>query len=167
MVNTMRQLKGTLILLGILLLGGCASGPKYPTEGVELAVTPLQAVSEAAALRGKTVLWGGVIIASSNLRDQSRLEILAYPLDGNQYPQTDSPPLGRFLLLMDGYVETIDYAPGRQVTARGPLTGTEGGKVGDTDYTYPVVKTQDIHLWPRAGRSDPRIHFGVGVVFGR
>ncbi len=163
----MRRLQATLILLAALLFTGCASGPRYPTEGVELAVTPQQAVSETAALRGKTILWGGIIITSSNLKDQSRLEILAYPLDSNQYPQTDNPPLGRFLLLMDGYIETVDYAPGRLVSVRGPLTGTESGKVGDTNYTYPVVKTQDIYLWPRPGRSDPRIHFGVGVVFGR
>lgn len=163
----MRRLYNTLILLGAVLLVGCASGPKYPTDGVELTLTPHQAVAEAASVRGKTILWGGMIISSSNLKDQSRLEILAYPLDSNQYPQIDSPPLGRFLLIKDGYLETVDYAPGRLVSVRGPLAGTESGKVGDTSYTYPVVTTRDIFLWPRARRSDPRVHFGVGVVFGR
>lgn len=161
----MRRLQSTLFL-AILLIGGCASGPRYPTEGVELTLTPQQAVSEATTLRGKAILWGGMIIQSSNLKNQTRLEILAYPLDSKQYPQTDSPPLGRFLLLRDGYLETIDYAPGRLVTLRGTLAGTERGKVGDTSYTYPVVKSQDIYLWSRTGRSEPSVHFGVGVVFG-
>ncbi len=160
-------LQGKLFLLAVLLLAGCASGPRYPTEGVELALTPRQAASEIDTVRGKTILWGGIIISSTNLKDQSRLEILAYPLDSNQYPQTDSSPLGRFLLFKDGYLETVDYAPGRLISVRGPLTATEQGKVGDTRYTYPVVKTRDIYLWSRAGRSDPRVHFGIGVVFGR
>ncbi len=163
----MRRLQTILILFAALLMNGCASGPRYPTEGVELAVTPQQAVAETAALRGKTILWGGIIINSTNLKNQTRLEVLAYPLDGKQYPQTDTPPLGRFLVLRDGYLETVDYAPGRLVTVRGPLAGTESGKVGESSYTYPVVKTQTLYLWPRAGRSEPRVHFGVGVVFGR
>lgn len=163
----MRRLQGTLILIAIVLLSGCASGPRYPTEGVELALTPQQAVTESDAMRGKTVLWGGTIIQSTNLENRSRLEILAYPLDSNQYPQTDSPPLGRFLLIVEGYLETIDYAPGRLVTISGPLTGTETGTVGETSYTYPVVKSQNIYLWSRPGRSEPRLHFGVGVMFGR
>lgn len=162
-----RLLQGPLLLLASLLLGACASGPRYPTEGVELALTPRQAVSETAALRGKTILWGGMIINSSNLEEQTRLEVLAYPLDSSQYPQTDSAPLGRFLLIKDGYLETVDFAPGRLVTVRGPLDGTQGGKVGETGYTYPLVRARDLYLWPRAGRSEPRIHFGVGVMFGR
>jgi len=163
----MKQLQGILILLVMLLLGGCATGPSYSTEGVELTVTPQQAIAEADVLRGKSILWGGIIINSSNLKDRTRLEILAYPLDSSQYPQTDSTPLGRFLLFKDGYLETVDFSPGRKVTVRGSLDGTESGKVGDTNYTYPLVRSQDIYLWSRAGRSEPRVHFGVGVVFGR
>lgn len=167
MKRSLRLPQYLFLLLAVLLLGSCASGPRYPTEGVELSLTPQQAVSEATTQLGRTILWGGMIINSTNLKDQSRLEILAYPLDSSQYPQSDSPPLGRFLVLAEGYLETVDYAPGRLVTVRGPLTGTESGKVGETGYVYPVVKTRDIHLWSRAGRSDPRVHFGVGVVFGR
>jgi len=149
-----------------LLLTACASGPRYPTEGVELSLTPQQAITEESLMRGKTILWGGMIINSSNLASQSRLEILAYPLDGSQYPQTDSAPLGRFLVIKNGYLETVDYAPGRLVTVRGPLSGSQSGKVGETNYTYPLVRAQNLYLWPRAGRSEPRVHFGVGVVFG-
>lgn len=166
-MKILSRLHNAFILLGAMLLSSCASGPRYPTEGVELSLTPQQAVSEASAVRGNSILWGGVIIKSTNLRAQSRLEILAYPLDSSQYPLTDNHPLGRFLLLTDGYLETVDYAPGRLVTVRGSLTGTESGKVGDTSYIYPVVESQDIYLWSQNGRSEPRIHFGVGVVFGR
>lgn len=163
----MKPLKRLLILLAVMLISACATGPRYSTEGVELSLTPQQAIAEADSLSGKTILWGGVIINSSNLKDQTRLEILAYPLDSSQYPQTDSKPLGRFLLLEEGYLETVDYAPGRKVTVRGHLEGTESGKVGETSYTYPLVESQEIYLWSRRGRSEPSVHFGVGVVFGR
>lgn len=161
-----KQLKGLFILLFALLLSACASGPRFPTEGVDLALTPQQATAEAAAMRGKEVLWGGMIINSTNFESQSRLEVLAYPLDSTQYPQTDSRPLGRFLMLKEGYLETVDFAPGRLVTVAGQLEGIQNGKVGETSYTYPLVRGQDLYLWPRGGKSEPRVHFGVGVVFG-
>jgi outer membrane lipoprotein len=162
----MMRRQGILLLLLTLLLGACASGPRYPTEGVELALTPQQAIAEEGIMHGKTILWGGMIINSTNLKSQSRLEILAYPLDSNQFPQTDSAPMGRFLVFKSGYLETVDFAPGRLVTVRGPLSGIQRGKVGETNYTYPLVRAQNLYLWPRTGRSEPRVHFGVGVVFG-
>jgi outer membrane lipoprotein len=166
MMRMMKIRQGLLLLLTALLLSACATGPRYPTEGVELALTPQQAIAEADILRGKSVLWGGMIINSINLASHTRLEILAYPLDSNQHPQTDSAPLGRFLLFKSGYLETVDFAPGRLVTVRGQLDGATSGIVGETSYTYPQVRTGDLYLWPRAGRSESRVHFGVGVIFG-
>jgi len=157
-----------VLLFATLMLGACATGPKYPTEGVELNLTPQQSVAEADIQRGKSVLWGGMIVNSTNLEKRTRLEVLAYPLDSNQRPQTDEPPYGRFLIYKEGYLETVDYAPGRRITVLGRIQGIQNGKVDETSYTYPVVDAEQLYLWSRnEARSEPSVHFGFGVIFGR
>src|ERR671926_144044 len=107
-----------------LTLAACASGPGISTEGVNETVTPRQAVVEIEHLRGEEVLWGGMIVSSTNLENSTRLEVLAYPLDSSQRPDTSANPTGRFLALKQGYLETVDYSPGKRVTVKGTLTKT-------------------------------------------
>lgn len=153
------------LLLG--LAAGCASGPRFDTRGVEAGVTPRQALTEAARLEGRTVLWGGVVVDSTNLAEATRLEVLAYPLGPDQGPDLDREPLGRFLVLQSGYLEPVDYHAGRAVTVLGRLAGTRSGRVGNAPYEYPLVRAERIHLWAAGGRTSPQFHFGVGVIFSR
>jgi len=153
------------LVLAALLLSACAATPEFATQGTEPALTPKQAVTEAASLKGKKVIWGGAIINSSNLKNATRLEVLAYPLDGDHYPQTGQPAYGRFLLMKEGYLETVDYAPGRLVTVVGTLDGTRNGKLDESEYTYPLVQADQLHLWSKSGKSETRFHFGIGVMF--
>lgn len=151
----------------VLLLVGCAAGPRFDTKGVDQAVTPRQAAAEMPRVQGSRVLWGGVVVNSTNLAESTRIEVLAYPLDSSQEPNLDANPLGRFLVLKQGYLETADYSQGRRVTVIGTLSRVRQGKVGQANYQYPVVSADRIYLWPRAGRA-PRtqFHIGVGVIFG-
>lgn len=167
-MKTMLPHKIFTLLFAGLLLGGCATGPKYPTEGVEVALTPQQAIAEADTQQGKLVLWGGMIIDSTNLESQTRLEVLGYPLDSNQRPLTDQQPYGRFLLFKEGYLETVDYAAGRQITVLGRVSGVQEGKVDETSYTYPVIDAEQLYLWSRRqAQSEPRVQFGFGLIFSR
>ncbi|MGM0593760.1 MAG: Slp family lipoprotein [Pseudomonadota bacterium] len=156
------------LLLLCLLLSACATGPEFITDGVETDLTPTQAASEAHLHQGKRVLWGGMIINSTNLETHTRLEVLAYPLDSSHRPRADQPPHGRFLMLQRGYLETVDYAAGRQITVLGRLDGTRTGKLDQSEYTYPLLRGEQLHLWPRQGRdsTNPRFHFGIGVRLG-
>ena len=47
----------------------------------------------------------------------------------------------------------------------GLVTGTRTGTVGEAKYVYPVLKADRMKLWPPTydGRSEPSVHFGVGV----
>lgn len=161
----MQKLNALALLLTAVLLNACSS-TRFDTTDVVTSLTPQQAVSEGTMQRDKLVLWGGMIINSTNLEDQTRIEVLAYPLDSDHYPQTDQAPYGRFLLLHDGYLETVDYAPGRRVTVVGRFDGTRSGKVDQSEYTYPVVQAQQLHLWPKGEKGNTRLHFGIGVMFG-
>lgn len=148
-----------------LLLGACATTPTFDTQGADQTFVPAEAVQRQGSLAGRSVAWGGVIIQSTNLQDRTRLEILAYPLDSANRPDTNASPTGRFLAERQGYLETVNYAPGRLVTVVGPLEGTRAGRIGETEYAYPVVEAQRIQLWRPTDQyyTEPRVYFGVGV----
>jgi len=153
-----------VIVLGVLL-SACATSPKFDTSGVDFRMTPPLAVSKLPAVKGAPVLWGGVIISSDNLKDSTQLEILAYALDANQRPVNEQKPLGRFLAVQAGYLETSDFAAGRLVTVQGILENKRSGQVGEAEYIYPVVKINRIFLWPKqSGSTEPQVQFGFGLM---
>jgi len=159
-----------MIVLLTALLAGCASQqPRFDTSKLNVTLTPQQAAADSAA-GGQRVLWGGTVINASNLADATQLEVLAYPLDEDQRPMTDRNPLGRFLVVKEGYLETADYGPGRLVTVAGTIDGTNEGKVGQARYTYPVVRAEDLQLWSREpryrGSVQPRFGVGIGIGIG-
>lgn len=155
----------TICSLSLVLVGCAKSVPDDPS--IDRTLTPARAVADVATHRGHKVRWGGVIIGSKNLKDRTQFEVLAYPLDKDGRPQREQAPLGRFLALKDGYVETVDYAAGRLLTITGPLQETRNDKLGEADYTYPIVAADDLKLWQeRAPREEPRVRFGVGIGIG-
>jgi len=156
-----------LFLSLLLLLSACASGPTFETAGVDRALTPRGAAAEPQAAMGQTVLWGGVILATTNLSDSTQIEVLAYPLDSDERPLRDSDPLGRFILLKGGYLEPANYAEGRLISVTGTITGTRAGQVGESAYAYPVINAGQVYLWSKdSARDRTRVIFGVGVGVG-
>ena len=165
----MKKIKSTLFFLVISYLAfaliACAASPNFDTAGIDSSITPHRAVSESQALQDEAVLWGGMVIVSTNLKDKTQLEILAYPLDSSQRPNRRYEPLGRFLATHEGYLETADYAQGRLITLRGVLEGKHTGRVGEAEYTYPVVKINQLHLWPGTGdAAESNVQFGFGLM---
>jgi len=149
----------------VVALSACATAPPYSEEmlrSVNFTVTPEQAVQENT--RDVQVMWGGIIIKAANTSDHTDFTVLFYPLDASQRPDLNQKPRSRFLVRYPGYLETMVYAPGRDVTILGSLQGVEDGKVGDAPYTFSVVKADKIYLWPIA--DDSRVQFGVGVGIG-
>lgn len=159
----------TAILLIGLLLGACASGPRFDGSAYSQSPTPAEAVVDPALWQGKRVLWGGMILNSVNHENGTEIELLAYPLASGQRPDTSRQPIGRFIVREDSYLETVDYAQGRLVTVAGSFTATREGRVGDARFAWPLVEADGIHLWPRDGgaRREPQFSIGVGVLLGR
>ncbi len=158
-----RALVFAAFLLG---LAACAGGPKFDTSAVDKNLLPTAVAADIDATRGRTAMWGGAIINSRNYENTSQLEVLAYPLNDAGRPQLDQSPLGRFLVQRAGYLETVDYAPGRLITAIGPVAGVRSGTVGEARYNYPVLEARQLHLWPRSEavpRTNPQFHFGIGI----
>jgi outer membrane lipoprotein len=159
-----------IVFLATILFSGCASGPRFDTKEYEEHIAPTQAARDIEQIRGKRVLWGGVIINLSNLEKGTELEILGYPLRRSQIPDTREAPLGRFVIHSDEYLESVDFAQGRLLTVAGPVIGTREGTIGQARYLYPVVEADagHLYLWPAdvEDRIQPHLSIGVGILFG-
>lgn len=153
-----------LYFLIILFLAGCASTPRFDTTLVDRSLTPQKVQSQYDSSLGKTVLWGGVILDFSNLQETSQIEILAYPLNSAERPLLDEKPLGRFLLLREGFLEPTVYMQGKILSVRGTVAPSQQGKIGASDYVYPVLKAQQIELWaPKRDSVRSSFHIGIGI----
>lgn len=153
-----------LILSLFSLLAGCASTPKFDATQADKSLTPQHVVADLEAVRGKTVLWGGIILDTRNLADSTQIELLAYPLSRDQIPLPDNRPLGRFLISTRDFLEPASYAQGRKVTVLGQVINIQQGKVGETVYHYPVIQAEQLQLWTEQSGSKTRFHFGIGIV---
>lgn len=152
----------SLMMLG--LLQACATAPEFDTTQVDKSLTPQSVIAESALSRNKMVLWGGTIIDTRNLKDNTRIEMLAYPLDSRQRPLLDKKPLGRFLIQQVGYLEPASYAQGRQLTVLGSVGKNQSGKIGESQYTYAVINAKQLHLWSKEDdRNRSSFHFGIGI----
>jgi outer membrane lipoprotein len=148
------------------LLASCASTPEFDTTEVDRSLTPQGVIAESDISLDKTVLWGGTIIETRNLKDVTQIEVLAYPLNTYEKPLLDKQPLGRFLIQHPDYLEAANYASGRLVTVNGKVVEIQSGKIGESDYRYPVISSRQIHLWSKDSqynRSSTSFHFGVGI----
>lgn len=156
-----------LIFITALLLSACASSPfnKAGLREVDRTIDYVQAVQNSDALRNRPVLFGGSIIDTRNLPDRTELVVLAYPLNNWDRPNTSATPLGRFIAVHSGYLESVDYAPGRLISVRGYLDGAREEPLAQSNYVYPVMRVEELHLWPAQtpAPSYPRFQIGVGV----
>ena len=150
----------------VVFLSGCASTPRFDTTLVDRSLTPEKARSQDDASQGKSVLWGGVILDFRNLQDTSQLEILAYPLNSSERPLQNEKPLGRFILLHQGFLEPTVYLQGKLLSAIGTIGPSQPGKVGESEYVYPVLNAQKIQLWaPKSDSVRSSFHIGIGIGF--
>ncbi|MEO6799759.1 MAG: Slp family lipoprotein [Rhodanobacter sp.] len=160
-----------LIRLGLpavlLALAACAPAPIYKTSTNTVSPVPTQAAQTPERYSGAEVIWGGRIVHVSNFPDHSEIELLAYPLDSSQRPRANDSGNGRFIAVMRGYVEPLDYPAGALMTINGKLNGTRAGKVGEADYQFPLVDVTQSHVWTademQKGRNNFRFGVGVGV----
>jgi len=152
-----------VLLLAALLVGGCAT--HFDIDAADDRITPQQVANDIKLAQNKTIAWGGTIVASKNLANQTQLEVLSYPLDKNGRPDREAKPGGRFIALHPGYLELANYAIGRVVTMTGTVTETRAGAVGEAPYVFPVLAVKTMFLWPTAEEeaNKPQFHFGVGV----
>jgi outer membrane lipoprotein len=132
----------------LLLLPACALQPTAERE--EIPPLTLSAARENPdAVLGQQIKWGGTIVSATNLPQQTRLEIVSRPLDYRGRPRQIDTTEGRFLAIVDGFLDPVVYAKGREITVEGVIEGVEDGRIGDYPYRFIVVQAASHRLWKK------------------
>jgi outer membrane lipoprotein len=112
------------------------------------ALTFGEVIRNPDAFKGRTVIWGGEIIETTNEKDgDTVLEIFQRPLSWREEPQETAASEGRFLVRVEKYLDPYVYRRGRKVTVAGEILGEEVRPVGKMDYRYPLVLSRELYLW--------------------
>lgn len=163
-MTTRLDLRTTVLAMACAITAACAT-PVFNDTGNLSAVVASDVQQSPDRYAGTEVIWGGRIIKVENREQTTEVEIVAYPLDRDQQPQPDSPTVGRFMLVLPGFVEPFDYPAGRHLSVRGVIDGARLGHVDEHDYLYPLLRAKEVTVWPWGFMFDkrPRVSVGVGV----
>lgn len=149
------------------LLAGCAASPvsKPLRLAAERDVTFERAAKGPEAFKGSLVIWGGYVVDTVNVSSGTEVTVLDTPLNGDDGPMPPEASAGRFLAKFDKFLDPAIYSKGAKVTVAGRIAGWEMQPLGKIQYAYPVLKAEEIHLWPQEKPSSTGFQLGVGVGF--
>jgi len=146
-IFTSKKFVALAVGLSVLVLSGCATVP----EGIRgTTATPqmnLAAVQSAPQLYvNQEARFGGRVVAVINDKNRTRLEIAAMPLDSAARPLLGSPSIGRLAAYYNGFLDPVDFK-NQLVTVVGPITGSENGAIGHSDYRFVTVNINSMKRW--------------------
>jgi len=148
----MNLLKSTIYLISLalfMLLTACSSHiPAEIEQAVENAPDIQKTQLNPNQYTGQKVRWGGTILHVENKENSSWLSIVAFPLNSNGRPLKSVKSTGRFIAVINEFLEPIVYSNDRQITFSGTFIKTESRKVGEFPYDYPVIEVEHYYLWP-------------------
>lgn len=140
-----------IFAVSLALVSGCQSNiPEEIRLSMEGAPGLAQVRQQPQDYISQSVRWGGLILDTENRQNTSRLTIMALPLNDSGKPSIYDNSPGRFIAVVDKFLEPLEFGRDRQITVIGSIVGTETLKVGEFPYIYPVVQVEQHHLWPKA-----------------
>lgn len=148
-----------------LALGACAGVPPADDDLASLDVGDVQRAVPAEPV---TVRWGGTITKVTNTdADTTELEVVSRPLDRGGRPRHVDVSEGRFLAVVQGFLDPEIVRAGRDVTVTGEVGELRDGRIGEAGYRFPVLRVDDYRYWkPRAtaaGVPGPYGPYGYGA----
>ncbi|MGD0918305.1 MAG: Slp family lipoprotein [Thermodesulfobacteriota bacterium] len=138
-------------LLSVLVLS-CAPAisPKLMAK-VDSSLTFGKVLQDPDACKGKTVLWGGKVIQVLPQDETTFIEILQMPLGWRGKPEEAYASEGKFLISITESLDFSQFDRGKKITVAGEIQGTAQQEkiesLSEGDYRYPVISTEEIHLW--------------------
>lgn len=141
--------KSYMLMVLLLLLAGCSPFSKSAMQQVDERLVFAAVQSNPDNFIGKKILWGGVIISTTNTSEESVVNIRQTDLDLSTRPKDLDRSQGRFLIRYRGFLDPIIYAEGREITVVGEITGKQDMVLGETRYIYPVIRSEELHLWEK------------------
>jgi len=74
-------------------------------------------------------------------------------LNGDGEPKVSDQSTGRFIAIVDKFLEPTVFTREREITVTGKVLRMETINVGEYAYEYPVIQVEHYHIWPV--REDP------------
>jgi outer membrane lipoprotein len=147
-----------LCLVVVLALAACSTPRPQPDPALLKQAAPATLASgKAHAPRQARLVWGGLVRSVHNLRERTRIEIEAYPLDVRGRPLTSLPATGRFFVEVQRFLEPREFPPGRVVSVQGRYLGLRDG--------LPLLKAERLDVWPPEQQGSgwrPGMSLGIG-----
>ena len=143
-------LKASLFLFGLLpliLFLGCVPISKELRVQADRTLTFQQVFKNPDAYKGKIAIWGGDVVETINQKDgRTLIVVLQRPLDWMEEPKIQRSE-GRFIILVEGYVDPYVFRRGRKITVAGEILGRKVMRLGELEYPYPFLLSKQIYLW--------------------
>lgn len=138
-----------LPIVSVLLITGCAPViSKQVREQVRTDITFKDALNDPESYKGQMIIASGIIIEAKNTKEGTLLQVLQRPAGLRGQPKDVDETGGRFLALVNRYLDVYVYAKGREVTIAGEVRGKRVLPLYETEYTYPLIHVKEIYLWP-------------------
>lgn len=146
---TMKLIIQLVLLPSFVLASACSSHiPPEIKQPLEGSPDVAQVRAQSQNFISQKVRWGGTILETENKGDSSRLTIVAFPLGSDGEPKSDSQSPGRFIAVVNEFLEPTVYSKDREITVTGSLVKTENRDIGEFPYEYPVIQVENYYLWP-------------------
>lgn len=151
------------LLIVSLILSGCAPviSKSYLRESPpEVSFKTLR--EKPDEFRGNLYVFGGVIVRSSLTQEGLLIEAMHVPVDRRGYFENRGRSRGRFLGIIppNGTVPDPEvFRRGRRITIAGEFLGLRQGRIDEAEYTYPVFRIKDVHLWKKERRYYPAYYY--------
>jgi outer membrane lipoprotein len=132
----------------VLLLNACAPviSPQL-MEQVDRNLTYGSLASRPDEAKGKIVLLGGTIVQTVPKPNETEIEVVQKQVGSSGEPYLTDKSEGRYLVVVDRFLDPAIYRSGRDITVAGEVQGSVLRRLGEIDYRYPVIAAVELHLW--------------------
>ena len=124
-------------------------------EQVDRNLTYGALASRPDEAKGKVVLLGGTIAQTVPKPTHTEIEVVQKQLSSSGEPYLTDKSEGRFLVVVDRFLDPAIYRSGRDITVAGEVQESVLRRLGEIDYRYPVITGLELFLWKEPIPSRP------------
>jgi len=133
-----------------LMLGACAPVvSRQVMDQVDRDITYGALAGRPDEFKGKMVLLGGTIVQAVPKPAETEIEVVQKQVSSDGEPRLTDKSEGRFLVVVDRFLDPAIYGSGRDITVAGEVRGSVQRRLGEIDYRYPVIAARELYLWKR------------------
>jgi outer membrane lipoprotein len=138
------------MLVALLFIQGCgyAISPGV-AEQADKSITFSELEAHPEWYAGKMAIFGGTIDRIRNTAQATVIDVTQKKLDRWGKPLPSRWSAGSFIVVHPGFLDTLAYAPGRDITVAGVVQGPGDPALNDLNVASPVILSRELKLWPR------------------